>query len=117
MSYDCCLLDPVSKEVIKVDNKHFMQGATYQLGGSDELSLSVTYNYSELYYALAKDGIRTIDRMTGLESIPVLTKIIDSLKDNVSDNYYKATEGNAKRAAVQLRTMAQMRPDGIWEIV
>lgn len=58
-------------------------------------------------------GIRTIYGLTGVESLPVLDKAIAALGNDVADNYWKATEGNAKRALVQLRTLAALRPDGV----
>lgn len=117
MGYDIRLLDPVSKDVIKLGEPHFMQGATYLVGGNRELSLSVTYNYAEIYYNFIdkEKGIRKIYGMTGLESISILEQAIDKLEDDVSDNYWHSTEGNAKRALIQLVTMAKMRPDGIWD--
>ena len=36
------------------------------------------------------------------------------LGDDVDDDYWKPTEGNAKRALYGLLAMAQMRPDGVW---
>jgi hypothetical protein len=32
------------------------------------------------------------------------------------NDYWKATEGNAKRALCQLVALAQLRPDGVWNI-
>lgn len=53
--------------------------------------------------------------MTGAESIPVLERAIAVLGNDVSNDYWEPTEGNAKRALIYLLTMAQMRPDGIWD--
>lgn len=39
---------------------------------------------------------------------------IAELHDDVDPDYWKATEGNAKRALLQLLAMARMRPDGVW---
>ena len=52
--------------------------------------------------------------MTGAERIPVLKEAISKLGDDVDEDYWKATEGNAKRALLQLLALAQMRPDGVW---
>lgn len=118
MSYDITLNDPVTNEPIQINDAHFMRGGTYQMGGCTELWLNITWNYSEFYYredVFGEKGIRTIYGMTGLESIPVLEKAINALGNDVSDDYWEATEGNAKRPLTQLLTMAKMRPDGIWE--
>lgn len=118
MSYDIKLRDPMTKEVVELDEPHFMQGGTYALGGTTELWLNITYNYAKIYYrddVFGKGGIRTIYGMTGAESIPVLEKAISALGDEIDEDYWKATEGNAKRPLYQLLAMAKMRPDGVWD--
>lgn len=106
---------------------------------SRRLHLNITYNYSTHYYrvfpgvalmneAQAKQGdrrlseadglhhlgIRTIYGLTGALSIPILEDAISKLGDDVSDDYWAPTEGNAKTALTQLLAMAQLRPDGVW---
>ena len=53
--------------------------------------------------------------MTGAEAIPLLNDAISKLKDDATNNYFDPTEGNAKRALCQLRALAQLRPDGIFD--
>lgn len=118
MSYDITLRDPVTSGILTIDSPHFLTGGTYALGGTTDLWLNVTYNYSEFYYrpeVFGEKGIRTIYGMTGAESIPVLKSAIANLGDDVADDYWEPTEGNAKRPLCQLLAMAQMRPDGIWD--
>lgn len=116
MSYDICLQDPVTKKTLELPTHH-VTGGTYQMGGSSEAWLNVTYNYAPHYYRLMDEekGIRVLYGMTGAESIPLLKKTISALKDDVSDNYWEPTEGNAKRALCGLLAFAQMRPDGVWD--
>ena len=120
MSYDIELTDPVTEKVIELDATHMMHGGTYALDGSKEASLNITWNYSEHYHRLFPEvpnhfgGIRSIYGMTGAESIPVLKKVINALGNDVSDDYWEPTEGNAKRALYMLLAFAQMRPDGVW---
>ena len=45
MSYDINLLDPISKEIIEINDAHFLRGGTYKMGGSKELTLNITYKY------------------------------------------------------------------------
>lgn len=133
MGYDCDLVDPVTKEVLQLDQPHQMKGGTYCVGGTTDASLAVTYNYGghfskafgdtdtelspfERCFGGGKTGLRRLRGMTGAESIPVLQSAIARLGDDVSNDYWEATEGNAKRALVQLLALAQLRPDGIWEI-
>ena len=116
MSYDISLVDPVTKEDLVLDSPHQMKGGTYPLGGSRTASLNITYNYREHFEkVLGKDDIRTIYGMTGAASIPILREAAKKLADDVHPNYWEATEGNAKRALLQLIALAELRPDGIWD--
>jgi len=116
MSYDIELKDPVTKETIQLNEVHYMKGGTYQIGGTREAWINITCNYSRHYCkTMGEDGIRTIYGKSGAESIPILQSAIAKLGDDVDENYWKSTEGNAKKALYQLLALAQMRPDGIWE--
>lgn len=115
MSYDIRLCDPVTHETLEVDPPHLMAGGTYALGGTTELWLNVTYNYGKHYRCMGERGIREIYGKTGAESIPMLKAAALRLGNDVSDDYWEATEGNAKRALLQLLAMARIRPDGVWD--
>ena len=116
MSYDISLHDPVTREVLYADMPHDMRGGIYCAGGTRELWLNVTYNYAPHFKrVLGERGVRTIYGMTGAESITVLEAASARLADDVSDDYWEPTEGNAKRALLQLAAMARLRPDGIWD--
>jgi len=119
MSYDIKLVDPITEETIEFDSPHHMKGGTYQVGGTTRAWLNITYNYSKYYYAALPEtkekGIRTIYGMTGAESIPLLKRMAETLSDETDPDYWKATEGNAKRPLLQLIAMAQMYPAGIWK--
>jgi hypothetical protein len=118
MSYDITLNNHVTKEPIELDFTHQIRGGRYAVGGTKELWLNITYNYGAFYRrenVFGREGIRAIYGKTGAESIPILQKAIAALGDDVDPDYWKATEGNAKRPLIQLLTFAQMRPDGVWE--
>ena len=116
MSYDISLVDSVTKETLEVETPHLLQGGTYAVGGTTEAWLNVTYNYAKHFYRVfGEKGIRTIYGMTGAESIPVIKNAMSQLKDDVDPDYWKSTEGNAKRALAGLLALAQLRPDGVWE--
>lgn len=116
MSYDINLIDPVTHEVITFDSPHDLRGGTYALGGALTAWLNITYNYSQFYYKhFGEQGIRTIYGMTAGESIPLIQSVIDKLGDDVTDNYWDSTEGNAKAALIDLLELAKMAPYGIWE--
>jgi len=115
MSYDIRLCDPVTGETIELKEPHHMRGGTFAVGGTTEAHLNVTYNYSPHYKrTLGEKGIRTIYGITGAQSIPILHTAAAMLADDVAKNYWTPTEGNAKRALLQLAALAEMRPDGVW---
>jgi hypothetical protein len=116
MSYDIRLIEPVSKETIRFPNKHFITGGTYAMGGTDEAWLNITYNYGDQFRKVfGEGGICSIYGKTGAESIPLLEKAISQLNDETDSDYWKSTEGNAKKALHGLLAFARLRPDGVWE--
>ena len=133
MSYDISLVDPVTRETLVSETPHQMRGGTYAIGGTDEMWLNVTYNYGRWYrkdYAFGENGIRSINDLSGAESIPVLKKAIAGLEESKEElpeeeidqclkqgvsGYWMPTKENAIRPLYQLLAMAQMRPDGVWE--
>lgn len=116
MSYDISLRHPVTKETLEMDTPHQMRGGTYAVGGTQEAWLNITYNYAPHFCrVMGEKGIRTIYGMTGAESIPVLKEAMAALNDDVVDDYWQPTEGNAKAALAGLLALAQMRPDGVWD--
>jgi hypothetical protein len=116
MSYDLSLIDPVTKEKLQLDEKHHMKGGTYQLGGTIEARINITYNYSKHFaQVLPPKGIRSLYGLSGAESIPILKKAISLLGDDITTNYWDSTEGNAKKALYQCLALAQLRPDGVWD--
>lgn len=116
MSYDIRLIDPVTRETLHAEGLHHMAGGTHAVGGTTQLWLNVTFNYAPHFYRVVNDslGIRALYGRTGADSIPLLTAAIAQLGDDIDDDYWKPTEGNAKRALCQLMALAQLRPDGIW---
>jgi len=119
MSYDIDLCDPVTGKVLQLDAPHHMRGGTYCVGGTTDAHLNVTYNYGGHFRRVIQGsgkegGIRSLYGMSGAQSLPVLDSAIAQLGDDVDSDYWKPTEGNAKAALLQLRALAQMRPDGIW---
>ena len=115
MSYDIYLCDPVSGDVLQLDDGHQMQGGTFALGGTTACHFNVTYNYSKFFYRTMGDrGIRSIYGMSGAESLPLLRAAADQLGDEIDPDYWRPTEGNAKRALLALAALASLRPDGKW---
>lgn len=132
MSYDVRLIDHTTHKVLEAENPHFMQGGTFCPGGTKELWLNITYNYGAvLCKVLQRDiidqdtGKRTtlvgLDAINGIyaaETISMLRKAINSLSDEgANESYWHPTEGNVKKALIQLKALADMRPDGVWEVI
>jgi len=118
MSYDICLKDPVTREVIILNRAHHLRGGTYAVGGTKEAWINVTYNYAPLFRQTIDEekGIRFIYGMTGAASLPILRRAAGLLGDDVDDDdYWSPTEGNVKRAILKLTALAEMCPDGIWD--
>ena len=115
MSYDVYFNDPVTKEHIELNEPHFMRGGTYALGGTTELWLNITFNYSE-NYSKHKFSIKDLNGKSAVDCIPELERVISELGDEVDDDYWKPVDGNSKKALIQLLTMAKMRPDSVIEV-
>lgn len=114
MSYDIWLKDPVTGERLEAEEKHGMTGGTYVIGGTRELWLNITYNYSPYYYEAAEGdprflyedrddpeccpggcngGIRGIYGKTGAESIPMLRDMIERIeRANKTDGMWNVTK-------------------------
>lgn len=91
-------------------------GRSSRTANTTECYLNVTYNYAPFFrQVLGEKGIRTIYGMTGAESIPLLEAAASRLADDATDNYWDETDGNAKRALLQLVALAKLRPDGVWD--
>lgn len=122
MSYDIYLMEPDGAQIIVFDNPPNMDGGVVELDvsggphrGHQRAWLNVTYNYARHYVrTMGPQGIRTIYGMTGADSIPLLDAAIAQLGNDFDTDYYRATEGNAKRALMQLKDMARLRRDGVW---
>jgi hypothetical protein len=116
MSYDIRLTDPVTEETLHADAPHQIAGGTLTVGGTTELWLNITYNYGMIFRrVLGEDSIRALYGKTGAEALPMLEQAISQLGDDVSDDYWEATEGNAKRALLGIKAFAQIRPDGVFQ--
>lgn len=117
MGWSIYLTDPVTKETIKLPFKHQMFGSNYCIGGTEELWLSVTYNYSRVYRSKANGlSLDYLDGKFAYQTFEFLENLIHLLSDDVSSDYWEPTEGNAKRAVYHLLAFARMRPDGVWRV-
>ena len=130
MSYDIYLNDPVTGEPLEFADTMDLRGGTFALGGTTEAWLNITYNYSSHFRRVFGDenislndweklfgsdtGIRRLYGMSAKESIPILEKAIDMLSTDEDSDYWKPTEGNARKALSNLLIMAKALPHGVW---
>jgi hypothetical protein len=66
---------------------------------------------------LGEGGIRGIYGKTAGESIPILEEAAQKLRaESFSEDYWEPTEGNARKALLDLQVLAKMAPpDAVWE--
>ena len=97
MSWDVGLTDEETGKALTV--ALFIEGGTYAMGGRTAADVNITYNYSLLYYHVLglPNGLRGMNGMEAAEALPILERGIGALGDDENANYWKATEGNAKR--------------------
>src|SRR3990167_6533481 len=96
----------------------FVDGGTYEMDGSSEARLNITYNYSEFYYQHldAQHGLHWLSGKTGQETVDRLRLAVNALGTERDDDYWKSTPGNAGAALARLLQWAELYPDGIWEL-
>ena len=84
-----------------------------------EAWLNITYNYTDIFtkHGLAIEkpekkerGIRIFEGKTASECVKILTSVIPKLGNDTDPDYWKATEGNAKRSLVNLLMIAVSVP-------
>lgn len=115
MSYDIDIIDPITYEVLETDSPHFIRGGTYCVDGSCKLSLNITYNYAPFFQQAFNDsnGLKILHNKLAYDAIPLIQNALLLLKDDATNNYWDATEGNAKKALYSLLALCKMRPDGV----
>jgi hypothetical protein len=114
MSYDLQLVERDGEPATLSENAP--EGGTYVMGGTRQACFNITYNYAPHFYrVLGERGIRTIYGMTGRDSVAVLAAGIAQLGGDEDADYWKPTEGNARRALAHCMRMALDCPDAVWE--
>lgn len=117
MSWDVELVDKETKKVMHMPYKHDFRGGNYVLGGTTACEINITYNYGANYRRVhPENGITDLNGMSGKDSVPILADMIGKLGDEMSDDYWEATDGNAKQPLVAMLIFAAQNPSGVWEI-
>jgi len=115
MSHDVRLVDI---DGVLVSREKITEGGTQVFGGTNDCELTVTYNYSPLFYEVFPndEGLKWLYSKTGKESIPVLEKAVERLGTKRDSDYWKATMGNAGHSLSILLDWAREFPQGKWEL-
>lgn len=116
MSYDVSILDK-EKRVMSQTEKHQIKGGTYEIGGTKQAWLNITYNYSEHFVnAFGKSLKKVIHGKSSKEIIPILEEGIKILGTNTSTDYWESTPGNAGKALQDLKDLCTIYPEGTIDI-
>ena len=107
MSYDMWFENDKG-EAVKLSEPHDFRGGTFVMGGTTEASFNITYNYSSFYYDKlnSEDGIRCLYGKKPNDITMILTPITQSMTGEPSNDYWEATEGNARKALIDLLCLA-----------
>ena len=118
MSWDCRLVK--NGEPCEVEDKHNIAGGTYRDGGDNNLWISVTYNYGEVYQMIWPD--KRLDAFVGVgaaESFAMLHEALARLPEArpYKKDYWAPTIGNARVALEGMLALAKLAPpDAVWRI-
>ena len=115
MGYWIYLFDDDGKPV---QIERHQEGGTFVVGGTNDASMSLTFNYCGFYYEHLDPeiGIKWIHGQKAKDTIQRLQKAVDRLGDNPSDNYWDSTQGNAGHALAVLLSWATQHPEATWEV-
>lgn len=115
MSYDVTITNKEGK-ALHSNKPHGICGGTYGVNDT-ELWLNITSNYRKVFvlpHVLGKEGLWTINGKTVEEAQPILYKAISILADDEDSDYWAVTEGNVKKALINLLHLFHLAPlDGI----
>ena len=100
-----------------VEVRAHSEGGTYVLGGIDEATLNITYNYGGLFRKhLHPDGLQWLDDKRAKDTIKALESAVRKLGTKQDRNYWKETPGNAGHALSILLKWAKQHPRAKWVI-
>lgn len=109
MSYDITFCDPRTNEPIcKPDGLLDLGFANDRRTTMDRMYTSPTYNYGAIF---SKFGINPKHDLNGLPAAVVAAKLLEAIPkmaDDIADDVWAATEGNAKRVALRLLAWAAL---------
>lgn len=86
------------------------EGGTYDIDGTDEAEMDVTYNYS------SKFNFRGLHGRTGEETLQELTETVIELGNAREGGYWQDTDGNVGYACSVLAVWASENPQATWHV-
>ena len=105
------------KQIVRFDEPHMLRGGTYIIGGTAEAWLNITYNYSSFYEEfLGGKGINDLDGKSVRETIPKMMEAACKMQGKTDADYWAKTEGNARKALLDLITLGLKALDGYWHV-
>ena len=118
------LINRISRNIKKIKNQEMSEynlrsahvSCLYYIYTLNDATATDLCEHCEEDKATISRALDYLDNKIAYDTIDFLEGLIKSLLDDVSDDYWEATEGNAKKAIYQLLIFARMRPDGIWEV-
>lgn len=118
MGYDIYIVDKAGNK-LHSPVKHNIRGSTCCVGGTTDLWLAVTYNYSKQFIKAFEqpDGIGCLNGKPSMTAITMIHDAMNRLGDDVTDRYWDSTEGNAKAALANLIQLCALGADGYVEVV
>jgi len=93
----------------------FSEGGTYALGGNDEATLNVTYNYSEVF-KLLDFRLKDLHEKQAADTVDILSGLVAKLGTHVYTDYWAPTPGNAGHALNVLLGWAVQHPQAVWMV-
>jgi hypothetical protein len=112
MSYSVTITDKEGN-VLHSNNPHGIIGGTY-CSDSTELYLNITFNYRKHFVrgdVFGSEGIKSLNGLTVEEARPLISKAIFALGNDISPDYWEATEGNARLALLNLLGLTHLAPN------
>ncbi len=108
----------LQKDGTNVEIEKHEEGGTFELGGTTEAVLNVTWNYAEFYcQELDEDqGLRWLNGKTAAETMDRLAHATAELGDCRDPDYWAATPGNAGHALAILWSWARQHPGAVWVV-
>jgi hypothetical protein len=99
---------------------HYIRGHTFAINGTTSAHMTITYNYCAILEKVINEGIKSFHEKRVIETIDIINEAINKLSDDNEIDIWKPTEGNVKKALINLRELAFLiinsDENAIWEV-